>query len=402
MYVTLPCDAILATAMMPPMDARIAPVSRLPEVGVSVFTVMSRLAQEHGAINLSQGFPDFDCAPALVELAAAWLHRGVNQYAPMAGVPELREQLALAFRAASGASYDPATEITITAGATEALYAAITALVHPGDEVLLVEPCYDSYVPAVRLAGGVPRFVSLRFPHYRIDWDEVRRAMTGRTRLVVLNSPHNPTGAVLDADDLAELSAVLERSAAYVLSDEVYEHLVFDGRRHQSVASHPALASRAVVVASFGKSFHTTGWKVGWAAAPAALTTEIQRVHQFITFAVNTPLQHAYAELLRRGVDAGEVGRFYQAKRDRFLALIAKSRFRPLPCGGTYFLLLDYSEVSREADVSMAMRLLREHGVASIPTSAFLHESAAPPVLRFCFAKRDETLEAAAARLGGV
>jgi methionine aminotransferase len=384
------------------MDARIPPVSRLPEVGVSVFTVMSRLAQEHGAINLSQGFPDFDCAPALVELAAAWLHRGVNQYAPMAGVPDLREQLARAFRAATGASYDPATEITITAGATEALYAAITALVHPGDEVLLVEPCYDSYVPAVRLAGGVPRFVALRFPHYQLDWDEVRRAMTARTRLVVLNSPHNPTGAVLDADDLAELSAVLEGSNAYVLSDEVYEHLVFDGRRHQSVASHPALVSRAVVVGSFGKSFHTTGWKVGWAAAPAALTTEVRRVHQFITFAVNTPLQHAYAELLRRGVDAGEVGRFYQAKRDRFLGLIAASRFRPLPCAGTYFLLLDYSAVSREADASMAMRLLRDHGVASIPTSAFLYESAAPPVLRFCFAKKDETLEAAAARLGAV
>ena len=384
------------------MDARILPVSRLPEVGVSVFTVMSRLAQEHGAINLSQGFPDFDCAPALVELAASWLRRGVNQYAPMAGVPDLREQLALAFRAATGASYDPATEITITAGATEALYAAITALVHPGDEVLLVEPCYDSYVPAVRLAGGVPRFVALRFPHYRLDWDEVRRALTARTRLVVLNSPHNPTGAVLDADDLAELSAVLERSGAYVLSDEVYEHLVFDGRRHQSVASHPALASRAVVVGSFGKSFHTTGWKVGWAAAPAALTTEVQRVHQFITFAVNTPLQHAYAELLRRGVDAGEVARFYQAKRDRFLGLIAASRFRPLPCAGTYFLLLDYSAVSDEPDAAMAMRLLREHGVASIPTSAFLHESAAPPVLRFCFAKKDETLTAAAARLGGV
>ena len=384
------------------MDAQVSPVSRLPDVGVSIFTVMSRLAQEHGAINLAQGFPDFDCAPALVELAAAWLRRDVNQYAPMAGVPELRQQLALAFRAASGASYDPRTEITITAGATEALYAAITALVHPGDEVLLVEPCYDSYVPAVRLAGGVPRFVPLRHPHYRMDWDDVRRALTDRTRLVVLNSPHNPTGAVFGAADLAELAAILERSAAFVVSDEVYEHLVFDGRRHESVASLPALASRAVVVGSFGKSFHTTGWKVGWAAAPAAISAEIQRVHQFITFAVNTPLQHAYAELLRGGVDLAEVGRFYQRKRDRFLALIERSRFRPLPCGGTYFLLLDYSAISDEPDGPMAMRLLQQHGVAAIPTSAFLYDSEAPPVLRFCFAKKEATLEAAAARLVAV
>jgi methionine transaminase len=381
------------------MDARVSPVSRLPEVGISIFTVMSRLAQEHGAINLSQGFPDFDCASELVELVAAWFRRGVNQYAPMAGVPELRQQLALAIETGSGARYDPATEITVTAGATEALYAAITALVHPGDEVLLVEPCYDSYVPAVRLAGGVPRFVPLRFPAYRIDWDDVRRTLTGRTRLIVLNSPHNPTGSVLGTEDLSELATIVESSPALVLSDEVYEHLVFDGGRHHSVASRPDLASRAVIVGSFGKSFHTTGWKVGWAAAPAAIAAEIQRVHQFITFAVNTPIQHAYAELLRRGVDGADVGRFYQRKRDRFLGLIEGSRFRPLPCAGTYFQLLDYSAVSHEPDVAVAMRLLQEHGVASIPTSAFLYETEAPPVLRFCFAKKDETLEAAAARL---
>jgi methionine aminotransferase len=317
----------------------------------------------------------------------------------MAGVPALRAALARTVARLYGAVYDPDTEITVTAGATEAVFAAITALVHPGDEVLLVEPCYDSYVPAVQLAGGVPVFVTLRHPDYRVDWDEVACALTPRTRLLVLNSPHNPTGMVLDRDDLVRLAALLDGSRVVVLSDEVYEHLVYDGRRHESLARMPALAARTAVVSSFGKSFHTTGWKVGYVAAPAAITAEIQRVHQFVTFAVNTPVQLAYAEFLDRGVEFADVTRFYQAKRDLFLDLVRESPFRRVPCQGTYFQLLDYSAVSRLPDVEAARQLLVDHGVASIPTSAFLYKTPHPPVLRFCFAKRDETLERAAARL---
>jgi len=375
------------------------PRSRLPSVGVSIFTVMSRLAEEHGAINLSQGFPDFDAAPELTSLAGAWFSRGCNQYAPMAGVLALREQLAAQIERRYGARYDPLDEITITAGATEALFSTITALVHPGDEVLLFEPCYDSYVPAVQLAGGVPVFVTLRYPDYGIDWEDVRRKVNARTRLVVLNSPHNPTGTLIGRADLRQLAALLDGTPVMVVSDEVYEHLAFDGRTHASVSSLPELATRAAVVSSFGKSFHTTGWKVGYVTAPRAITDEIRRVHQFVTFAVNTPLQHAYSEFLASGVDVGAVGRFYEAKRDRFLSLVRGSRLQPLPCAGTYFVLMDYSAVGAGDDRAMAMRLLRDHGVASIPTSAFLHQSEAPQVLRFCFAKQDQTLERAAERL---
>ena len=381
------------------MDATIAPESRLPEVGVSIFAVMTRLANEHGAINLSQGFPDFDCSPELASLAADWMRRGQNQYAPMAGVPRLRDILSRTVERLYGARYDPATEITVTAGATEALFSAITALVHPGDEVLLFEPCYDSYVPAVRLAGGVPVFVTLRYPKYAIDWDDVRKALTPRTRLVIVNTPHNPTGMIWTADDVRHLAVLLEPTRAVVISDEVYEHLVFDGHRHESLVREPALASRTAVISSFGKAFHTTGWKVGYVAAPTAISAEIQKVHQFVTFAVNTPIQNAYADYLERGVDFGEVTRFYQAKRDRFLALVEGGRLTPLPCRGTYFQLMDYSGVGRDPDTDVAMRLLTAHGVASIPTSAFLYASDAPPVLRFCFAKQDGTLQRAAARL---
>jgi methionine aminotransferase len=380
----------------------IIPTPRLPSTGVSIFTVMSRLAEEHGAINLSQGFPDFDAAPSLTALAGAWFARGCNQYAPMAGVLRLREELAGQIERQYGARYDPATEITITAGATEALFSTITALVHPGDEVVLFEPCYDSYVPAVQLAGGVPVFVALRYPDYGVDWDTVRSKVGERTRLVIVNSPHNPTGTMWTLEDVRQLGALLDGTGVMVVSDEVYEHLAFDGRRHVSLASIPDLARRTAVVSSFGKSFHTTGWKIGYVTAPAAITDEIRRVHQFVTFAVNTPLQHAYAEFLARGVDAAAVGRFYEAKRDRFLALVSDSRLRALPCAGTYFVLMDYTAVGTGGDREMAMRLLRDHGVASIPTSAFLYGTEAPPVLRFCFAKQDATLERAAERLRAV
>ncbi len=373
--------------------------SKLPSTGVSIFASMTRLAQEHGAINLSQGFPDFDCAPELVETVARYMRDGHNQYAPMPGVAALRSALAMKIERLYGGRYDPDTEITITSGATEGIFSTLTALVHPGDEVVLFQPCYDSYVPAVQLNGGVPTFVTLRFPDYRIDWDDVREAITPRTRLLLINSPHNPTGMVLSADDVRELKRVLEGTDALVVSDEVYEHIVFDGLRHESLARDPELARRAVVISSFGKSYHTTGWKVGYTAAPEPITAEIQRVHQFVTFTVNGAIQMAYAEMVNRDPLCSGLPAFYQGKRDAFLSLIAGSRFRPLPCRGTYFQLLDYSAIGAERDTDMAFTLLKEHGVASIPTSAFLYGAEPGPVLRFCFAKRDDTLERAAEKL---
>lgn len=381
------------------MDSTARVTSRLPDVGVSIFAVMTRLANERQAINLSQGFPDFDCDASLVAAVHRQMLAGHNQYAPMPGVLALREALSTKIERLYGARYDPATEITVTSGATEALFDIITAFVHPGDEVVLVEPCYDSYVPAVRLSGGTPRFVTLRAPEYAIDWDEFRRALSPDTRLVIVNSPHNPTGAVLARRDLDELADALDGTDVVVLADEVYEHIVFDGRRHESCASHPGLCGRSCVVSSFGKTYHTTGWKVGYVAAPTALSAEVQRVHQFVTFATNTPAQVAYAAFTQSRTTYDDLAAFYQAKRDRFLALMEESRFIPVPCRGTYFQILDYSAISHEPDASFAMRLLEEHGVASIPTSAFLYNSDAPHVLRFCFAKKDDTLERAAERL---
>jgi methionine aminotransferase len=374
--------------------------SKLPSSGVSIFAVMTRLANEHGAINLSQGFPDFSCAPELVDGVARYMREGHNQYAPMPGVMALREALSDKIHALYGRRYDPAGEITITTGATEGLFVALTAVVHPGDEVVLFQPAYDSYTPAVQLSGGTPRYATLRHPDYRIDWDEVRRVVSPRTRAIVVNTPHNPTGMTWTADDVAELRAVLQRTDAVVISDEVYEHIVFDGARHESLARYDDIAERAIVISSFGKTYHTTGWKVGYCAAPPALSAEIQRVHQWVTFAVNGAVQMAYADAVRRDPAAGTVTAFYQERRDRFLSLIAGSRFRPLACRGTYFQMLDYSAITSERDAEFAVRLTKEHGVAAIPVSPFLQEGSAPgPVLRFCFAKRDETLERAAERL---
>jgi len=373
--------------------------SKLPSTGVSIFATMSRLALEHNAINLSQGFPDFDCAPELVETVARYMREGHNQYAPMPGVPALREALAFKIDRLYGRRYDPGTEVTVTSGATEALFATLTALIHPGDEVLLFQPAYDSYVPAIQLSGGMPVFVTLRPPDYRIDWDMVRRVITPRTRVIVINSPHNPTGMILGSEDIRELSRVLEQTDAVVVSDEAYEHIVFDGASHESLSRYPAIADRAVVIGSFGKTFHTTGWKVGWAAAPRALSAEVQSIHQWVTFAVNGAIQLAYAEFITKDPECRSVGAFYQRKRDLFLSLIAGSRFRPLPCQGTFFQMADYSAITSERDADFAMRLLTEHGVASIPPSSFLYGVDPGPILRFCFAKRDETLERAAERL---
>jgi methionine aminotransferase len=376
--------------------------SRLPSVGTTIFTVMSRLAADVGAINLSQGFPDFECDPELIEAVARHMRAGRNQYAPMPGVPALREAIARMYLTSYGRAYDPETEVTITSGATEAIFGAVAACVHPGDEVIVLEPCYDSYVPAIELNGGVPVVVSLRFPDYSVDWDAVRRAITPRTRLLMINTPHNPTGSVLTADDMRALAAVVDGTGVLVLGDEVYQHIIFDGLRHESLARDAALAARSFVVGSFGKTYHATGWKVGYAVAPAALTTELRKVHQFVTFSTSTPVQYALADFLGAERGLRELAPFFQAKRDLFLRLMAGTRFRPLHSRGSYFQLMDYSEISEEGDADFAVRLTREHGVASIPTSPFLHREKAPRVLRFCFAKKDETLEAAAARLRGI
>jgi methionine transaminase len=378
------------------------PTSKLPSTGVSIFTVMSKLAVDHAAVNLGQGFPDFDCDPALVEMVAQKMREGHNQYCPMPGVAALREALSMKIEHLYGRRYDPATEITITSGATEGIFSSLTALVHPGDEVVVFEPAYDSYVPVIQLAGGTPVFVTLRAPNYRIDWDAVRQAVTPKTRVILINSPHNPTGMMLDAGDVRELQRILERTRAYVVADEVYEHIVFDGARHESLARYPAIAERAVVVSSFAKTYHTTGWKVGYCVAPAAITTEIQRVHQFVTFAVNGAIQLAFADVVAKDPLCAGLAPFYQRKRDLFLSAMEGSRFRPLRSQGTFFQLMDYSEITAERDSDFALRLIREHGVASIPLTPFLHTEQSEPVLRFCFAKRDETLMRAADKLRAV
>jgi methionine transaminase len=382
------------------VDNRIRIQPKLQSGDVSIFAIMTRLANEHGAINLSQGFPDYNCAPELIETVSRYMREGHNQYAPMPGVLALREALAMKIERLYGRRYDPLTEITVTTGATEGIFIALTALVHPGDEVLLFQPAYDSYTPSVVLSGGIPRYVTLRYPDYRIDWDDVRRKVSDRTRAIVVNTPHNPTGMVWTADDIAELRRVLHSTGAIVISDEVYEHITFSDVRHESLARHPDIAERAIVISSFGKTYHTTGWKVGYCAAPPQLTKEIQGIHQWVVFAVNGAVQMAYADMVNRDPTAADVTAFYQGRRDLFLSLIDGSRFRPLACHGTFFQLVDYSAITDERDIDFAKRLTREHGVAAIPISPFLHEDEQPgPVVRFCFAKRDDTLTAAAERL---
>jgi methionine transaminase len=371
-------------------------ISKLPNVGVTIFSVMSKLAADHQAINLSQGFPDFQPHPELIDLVQRAMGKGLNQYAPMQGVPLLRERIAQKIRLLYGATVDPDTEVTITSGATEALYAAITAVVRPGDEVIVIEPAYDAYGPAIDLNRGVAVFVPMTFPGYAVDWERLGRAVSPRTRLIILNSPHNPTGTALGEDDMAALTAIVASHDLYLLSDEVYEHIIFDGRRHESMLRYPQLAEKSFVVGSFGKTYHATGWKIGYCVAPAALSMEFQKIHQFLTFASNTPVQHAYAEFMQRQALVIELGAFYQAKRDKFLRLTKGSRLTPLPCAGTYFQMMDYSAVSDEPDVDFARRLTMQYGVAAIPPSVFYHDRTDHKVLRFCFAKQDQTLERAA------
>jgi methionine aminotransferase len=373
--------------------------SKLPSVGTTIFTVMSRMATELGAINLSQGFPDFDCDPELIETVARHMRSGRNQYAPMQGVLPLREAIAAKYEHYYGRRYDPDMEVTVTSGGTEAIFDAVAAVVRAGDEVIVLEPCYDSYVPAIELSGGIPVVVSMNPPDYAIDWHAVQAAVNSKTRMLIVNSPHNPTGSILSAADIRALTGIVDGTDILIVSDEVYEHIIFDGERHESLARHDELAVRTFVVGSFGKTYHTTGWKVGYTVAPAALTAEFRKVHQFVTFSTNTPVQYAIAEFLstRRGLD--ELSPFYEAKRDLFLKLMAGSRFTPLPCRGSYFQLMDYSAIAPDDDVAFAVKMTKEHGVASIPTSPFLYRTAAPKVVRFCFAKKDETLREAADRI---
>ena len=366
--------------------------SKLPNVGTTIFTVMSRLAAEHHAINLSQGFPDFDCAPELRALLAKYVNSGLNQYPPMAGVAPLREAIAEKVTELYGAAYDPEHEITVVPGATYAIFTAVTALIRPGDEVILFEPAYDSYAPAVEVNGGKPVYVQLKFPDYSIDWQEVQDAITPRTRMIIINTPNNPTASVFSGEDLRLLEGMLAGTGIVVVSDEVYEHIVFDGHKHQSIAHFPGLAARSFVVSSFGKTYHITGWKTGYVLAPKELMAEFRKVHQFNAFVTNGPVQYALAEYMKNRDAYLSLAAFYQKKRDFFLEGVRASRFQPLPSRGTFFQNLRYDAISDEKDTDLAIRLTKEHGLAAIPVSAFYREPPPHKVLRFCFAKSEETL----------
>lgn len=369
--------------------------SRLPEVGTSIFTVMSKMAMEHGAINLSQGFPDFPVDKTLIDLIHARMLEGHNQYAPMPGVPALRNIIADVISKTYSLSVDPETEITVTAGGTEALFSAIAALVHAGDEVIVFDPAYDSYNPAIRLNGGVPVHINLKSPDFSIDWEEVKSKITTRTRIIMINTPHNPSGAVLSESDLKTLQGIAIKHDLLVLSDEVYERIIFEGIKHQSVLHYPELAARSLAVFSFGKTFHATGWKVGYVVAPKLITAEIRKAHQFITFSVNTPVQLALAEYMKTPNHYLTLGSFYQQKRDYFLAGIKGSTFEPLACYGSYFQSLSYKGISNLPDKEMAEELTKKHKIASIPVSAFYQDKTDNQLLRFCFAKNEQTLDKA-------
>ena len=375
------------------------PPSRLPKVGTTIFTVMSALAAEHGAVNLGQGFPDFDCDPALVDAVTQAMREGLNQYPPMAGVPVLREAMAAKIEALYGRRYDPATEITVTAGATQAILTAILAIVGPGDEVIVLEPNYDSYVPNIELAGGTVVRVALQAGTFRPDFDAIAAAISPRTRAILVNSPHNPSATIWRAADLDRLAEILRPTDVLLISDEVYEHMVFDGEPHASASGHPELAARAFVVSSFGKTYHVTGWKVGTVAAPAALTAEFRKVHQFNVFTVNTPMQHGLARFLANPGPYRDLPAFYQRKRDLFRDGLAGTRFRLLPSEGSYFQCVDYSAISDLSEAEFCRWLTTEIGVAAIPLSAFYDDGRNQGLVRFCYAKRDETLRAALARL---
>ncbi len=374
--------------------------TKLPKVGTTIFSVMSQLATQHKAINLGQGFPDFDGPQALRDALTAAMNSGKNQYAPMTGVPKLREQIALKTEKLYGPKISADTEVTVTSGATEALFAAIAAVVHTGEEVIVLDPCYDSYEPAIELAGGRAVHVPLRLPDFSVDWQRVQDAVTPRTRMILINSPHNPSGAVLDAADLDALAGIVRGTDIFVLSDEVYEHIIFDGLAHQSVLRHAELAARSFVISSFGKTYHCTGWKVGYCIAPPQLSAEFRKVHQYLTFCTFSPAQWAFADMLesdpRHYLD---LPAFYQARRDHFRSLLAPSKFKLLAVKGAYFQLVDYSALNTTDDLNFCEWLVREAGVAAIPVSAFYETPPEARLVRLCFAKSEATLAAAAERL---
>ncbi len=375
------------------------PGTKLPAVGTTIFTVMSALAAEHGAVNLGQGFPDFGCDPKLLEAVTAAMAAGHNQYPPMTGVPLLRERIADKIEALYGRRYDAGSEITVTAGATQAIITAVLALVRPGDEVIVLEPCYDSYVPNIELAGGVVVRVPLVPGSFRPDFDRIAAALTPRTRAIIVNTPHNPSATVWTAEEMRRLDELLAPTDVFVISDEVYEHMVYDGALHQSVARFPGLAARSLIVSSFGKTYHVTGWKVGYVAAPAVLTAEFRKVHQFNVFTVNTPMQHALAHFMADAAPYLELPAFYQRKRDLFAEGLARTRLHLLPSEGSYFQCVDISAVSDLSESDFCQWLTREIGVAAIPLSAFYGDGFDQRVVRFCYAKKDETLRSALARL---
>jgi len=373
--------------------------SKLPDVGTTIFSIMTNLSNEHNAVNLSQGFPDFDVPDELIALVEKYMHLGYNQYAPMQGVPLLCERISQKTKELYNATYTPTSEITITSGATEALFAAISCTVSRGDEVIIIEPAYDSYVPAILLNGGIPIYVKMDYPGYKIDWNKLKDAVSQKTKLIIINSPHNPSGAIFSHDDIKSLIDIIKNSNIMILSDEVYEHIIFDKQVHESMAKYPDLARRSFVISSFGKTYHATGWKIGYCMAPVELTKEFRKIHQFITYASNTPIQHAYADFMQNKDIYLSLCGFYQKKRDLFLTLIKDSKFKAESCNGTYFQMLDYSEISDEPDFEFSRRLTVENGIASIPPSVFYHDKQDNKVLRFCFAKKDETLKKAAEKL---
>jgi len=370
-------------------------ITKLPQTGTSIFAVMSGLANEHKAVNLSQGFPDFPISSELIELVNYYMLKGYNQYAPMPGVESLRKALSQMFKKNHGASYDINKEITITAGATQAIFTAISAFVSKDDEVIIFEPAYDCYAPSVTVNGGLVKYAQLQYPDYNINWDELPRMISSNTKMIIINSPHNPTGSIISEEDMLKLERLIKGRDIIVISDEVYEHLIFDGYQHQSAARFPELASKSIVAGSFGKTFHTTGWKTGFVLAPEKIMAEFRKVHQFVVFAVNTPIQYAVAEYLKNPDNYTSLSGFYQKKRDYFLSTIADSKFKPLTNHGTYFQLLDYSDISDEPEMDMAVRLVKEFGIASVPVSSFYRTNENNHTLRFCFAKQESTLQKA-------
>jgi len=370
--------------------------SKLPQTETSIFAVMSQLAAETKAINLSQGFPDFAISSELIKLVNKYMRKGFNQYAPMPGVLELRKAISQKIKSTYKVTYDPVSEVNITAGATQALYTAISCFIKEEDEVIIFEPAYDSYVPAIKLNGGTVKYSKLQAPDYTVDWEEVQKMVTGHTKMIIINTPHNPTGSILSSEDMENLERITQDSDIIILSDEVYEHLVFDKKKHESVCQYPGLAQRSFVIGSFGKSFHATGWKMGYCLAPENLMAEFRKVHQFVVFTCNTPVQYALAEFLEDKENYMGLAQFYQDKRDYFIDLIKDSRFKFKPSLGTYFQLLEYSAITDEKETDFAIRLTKDYGIAAIPVSVFYHKPEENQSLRFCFAKKEETLEKAA------